>query len=203
MKQYIMKEDSFMIIVPEDESIIMDPERFMNGLRSKDNIKVTGTGFDEKVGIVAELTIDERPYTIRIAPTDLNIPPFVRLGHQFTDEELKRIDEVKHGLAVTMDFSGDPRVCFYDQLRIVDAMVPDKLAVLDCPSEKLLSGRWTAMAAGSSVMPAPRYLFTVQAVSGDSGEVWLHTHGLKRCGLYELEILFSDKENYSNHYASE
>ena len=30
--------------------------------------------------------------------------------------------------------------------------------------------------------------------------MWLHTHGLNRCGLYELEILKSDKENYNNHY---
>ena len=37
-------------------------------------------------------------------------------------------------------------------------------------------------------------------MTDEGGEVWLHTHGLNRCGLYELEILKSDKENYNNHY---
>ena len=99
-----------------------------------------------------------------------------------------------------MSFKGDARVCFYDQLRIIIAMVPDVVAVMDVPSEKIISGRWIALAAESKVMPAPRYLFTVQAVSGDDDEVWLHTHGLKRCGLYELEVINSNKEHYNTHY---
>ena len=79
-------------------------------------------------------------------------------------------------------------------------MVPGLLAVMDVAAEKLISGRWISLASKSKVMPSPRYLFTVQAVSGDDDEVWLHTHGLKRCGLYELEIMYSDKNLYSTHY---
>ena len=79
-------------------------------------------------------------------------------------------------------------------------MFPDILAVLDCPAEKLLSGVWVSLAAQSDTPPSPRYLFTVQAISGDNDEVWLHSHGLKRCGMYELEILCSDSEMCNEHY---
>ena len=110
------------------------------------------------------------------------------------------IKKADTGLGVSMSFKGDARVCFYDQLRIINTMVPGLLAVMDVPSEKLISGRWIELAVQSKVTPAPRYLFTVQAISGDDDEVWLHTHGLNRCGLYELEVLYSNKEHYNTHY---
>ena len=80
-------------------------------------------------------------------------------------------------------------------------MLSDVLAVVDESAEKILSGNWAMLAAKSHVPPAPRYLYTVQAVSSDGEEVWLHSHGLNRCGLNELEILNSEKETAQNHYA--
>lgn len=56
------------------------------------------------------------------------------------------------------------------------------------------------LAAQSSVLPGATSLFTVQAVSDPNNKVWLHTHGLTRCGLYELEILDSDIDHYNDHY---
>ena len=199
-----MQEDSYMIIIPKDPNLIRDPKAFFVNMKQRENIVVERAGFNEERGVEIDLKIDERPYRIWVAPTEVSIPSFVRLGHEFTEEELKAIDAVKSGLSVNMVYEGDCRVCYYDQLRLIDAMIPEKLAVLDCPSEKLLSGRWVELAARSSVMPAPRYLFTVQAISGDAedgtDEMWLHTHGLKRCGLYELEILCSSRERCNDHY---
>ena len=64
----------------------------------------------------------------------------------------------------------------------------------------MISSKWVKMASNSNVTPSANDLFTVQAVSHQNGEVWLHTHGLCRCGITELEILKSDSENYNNHY---
>ncbi|MBQ5513233.1 MAG: DUF4026 domain-containing protein, partial [Bacteroidales bacterium] len=51
----------------------------------------------------------------------------------------------------------------------------------------------------SKVAPSPDYMFTIHAVN-DSEEgtdsVWLHTHGLTRCGTIELEILGADLDNW-------
>ena len=89
---------------------------------------------------------------------------------------------------------------YHTQLKLIHELLPDCLAVLDGSSEKVLSGKWVALAAKSNVPPSPRYIFTVQAVSGDSEEVWLHSHGMNRCGLPELEILNSTKDTYNDHY---
>ena len=191
-----MKEESVMIIIPEDEECAGNPEIFMNNLESDESIHVIGTSFEEGRGLFVDLMVDDREYRICLFPREIDIPPFMKLGHHFTDEELERIQSVKCGLSVSMYFNEDYQVCFHDQIRIINTMVPDMLAVMDCPSEKILSGNWVRLAARSNVRPAPRYLFTVQAVCGENDEVWLHTHGLKRCGMYELEFLYSDKEMY-------
>jgi uncharacterized protein YegJ (DUF2314 family) len=196
-----MKEESYMIVIAEDEGIVANPHALMENLGKKENINVNDIEYDdEREAAKLSLSIDGREYQVWLGAADIDIPPFIRRGHYFTEEELKRIDEKSVGLSVSMSYNNDPRVCFYDQLRIIDALVPDMIAVLDCPSEKILSGNWVRLAASSSVLPAPRYLFTVQAISGENDEVWLHTHGLKRCGMHELEILGSDREMYNTHY---
>jgi hypothetical protein len=195
-----MKEISNMIIIPRDEESVVDAEIFMNNLEADESIQVTGTRYEEEDGLYIKLNVEDREYLILVYPRKIDIPPYMRLGHHFTEEELERIQAVKSGLSVKMDFNENYQVCFHDQIRIVNALIPDMLAVMDVPSEKILSGDWIRLAAKSKVSPAPRYLFTVQAVSGEDGEVWLHTHGLKRCGMYELEMLYSDEEMYNNHY---
>ena len=195
-----MQEPSYMIAIPKDQGLIEDPKNFLGNLTSCAFIKINDMDIDDTRGLVVDLTIGDNDYEVEINPTGVEIPDFVRPEHAFTDEEVKMLDEAQAGLSVCFDYEGDSNQCFYDQLRIIDALFPELLAVLDCPSEKLLSGKWVSLAAKSSVLPAPRYLFTVQAISDGGDEVWLHTHGLKRCGLYELEILNSNKEFFNDHY---
>ena len=196
-----MQEPSYMIAIPKDQSLIDDPKNFMGNLMTCEFIKVNDMNMDDDRGLlVLDLTIGDNDYEVELSPTNVEIPSFVRPEHTFTDEEVKMLDEAEVGLGVCIDYEGDNNQCFYDQLRIIDVLFPELIAVLDCPSEKLLSGKWVSLAAKSSVLPAPRYLFTVQAISDGGDEVWLHTHGLKRCGLYELEILDSSKEFFNDHY---
>lgn len=195
-----MKEPSYMIAIPKDAGLLEDPKFFMDNLVNCDFIKISDMHIEDEIGLVVELEIGGNEYTVELNPQGVSIPEYVRPEHIFSEEEVKMLDEAEGGLSVTIDFEGDSNQCFYDQLRIIDVLFPDLLAVLDCPSEKLLSGKWVALAAKSSVLPAPRYLFTVQAISDGGDEVWLHTHGLKRCGMYELEILNSNKDVFNDHY---
>lgn len=194
-----MKEDSYMIVIPNDDAVVKDPKIFLERLKSSEFITLDNVDFKDGYFEI-DLKVEERPYTIWVSPDDIDIPDYVRMGHLLTKEEIKVIQNAKVGIAVSFTFEGDCRVCFHDQLRIIDAMIPKYAAVLDCPSEKLLSGKWVSLAAKSKVQPAARYIFTAQAVSEETGEVWLHTHGLKRCGMYELEILCLNKESYSEYY---
>ena len=195
-----MKEPSYMIVIPMSEDELSDPRNFMDNLTHNGIVKVNNMYFDDDRGMVVDLAVEGNSYQISINPVDVEIPGFVRPEHIFSEEEIKMLDEAQTGLSVCMDFEGDNNQCFYDQLRIIDILFPKLLAVLDCPSEKLLSGKWVSLAARSAILPAPRYLFTVQAISDGGEEVWLHTHGLKRCGLYELEILGSKKDTFEDHY---
>lgn len=195
-----MQEDSLMIAIPKNSKDIGDPRKFEERLRANENIEVLKIGLDDFKRVAIDLTVDKREYTIYLTIEGVQIPPFIVINHHFSDKEVKLIKKAEAGLGVSMSFKGDARVCFYDQLRIIYTMVPGLLAVMDVPSEKLISGRWIELAVQSKVMPAPRYLFTVQAISGDDDEVWLHTHGLNRCGLYELEVLYSNKNHYNTHY---
>ena len=196
----LIREPSFMIVIPMNEKDTEDPEIFMENIKDNEHVQIKNMNFDDERGMVITFDVDGTEYDAEVGPTKVEIPGMVRPEHTFTEEEYKRLDEAKTGLYVCIDFEGDNNKCFHDQLKIIDAMFPDVLAVLDCPSEKLLSGKWVSLAANSKVLPAPRYLFTVQAISDGGDEVWLHTHGLKRCGLYELEILNSNKDCFADHY---
>ena len=147
------------------------------------------------------LSIDGREYKIALAVLHVEIPEFFRTVHAFSDLDFQKIEKIQVDMCVEMEYSKDFLTSYHDQLRIINLLVPGQLAVMDMPSEKVISGRWVKLAAESQVPPAPRYLFTVQAISGDGDEVWLHTHGLKRCGLPELEILGSNKDMFNTHYS--
>ncbi len=197
---FVLKEASYMIVIPMSQKDIEDPMIFVENVKQSESVHIRNIHMDDERGMIVDFAVDDRQYEVEVNPTDVDIPNLVRPEHIFTEEEFRIIDEAKFGLSVCMDFEGDNAKCFHDQLRIIDAMYPEKVAVLDCPAEKLLSGRWVSLAAKSHILPAPRYLFTVQAICDESGEVWLHTHGLKRCGLYELEILCSTKDTCNDHY---
>ena len=195
-----MKEPSYMIVIPKNEKDMEDPKSFLDNLMNNELINIKDMHLDENRGMVIDFEIEGSEYEAVLNPEQVEIPGMVRPEHSFTEEEFKMLDEARVGLSVCMDFEGDSNRCFYDQLRFINVLFPEMLAVLDCPSEKLLSGKWVSLAAGSKTLPAPRYLFTVQAISDGGEEVWLHTHGLKRCGLYELEILCSNKDFFNDHY---
>ena len=125
-----------------------------------------------------------------ICPVEFQLPELYRCQHLFPDVDAEAIERARIGLSVEMEFGADPLASYHLQLRLICSLVPELLAVIDDSSEKILSGRWVTLAARSQVAPAPRYLYTAQAVSGDED----------CCGCPELEVLNSTKETYQTHY---
>lgn len=117
----------------------------------------------------------------------------------FTEEEKEQILKVKKALNVYMKFSGNPKKCYHLQLKLIYAMIPEMVALCDESAERMLNKKWVELAVKSDVLPAPISLYTVQAVY-DENEVWLHTHGLCRCNLHEIEFLGSNKDDSGIHY---
>lgn len=117
----------------------------------------------------------------------------------FTEEEKEQILNVKKALNVYMKFEGNPKKCYHLQLKLIYAMIPEMVALCDESAERMLNKKWVELAVKSNVLPAPISLYTVQAVY-DENEVWLHTHGLCRCNIHEIEILGSNKDDSRTHY---
>lgn len=194
------KERSYMLAIP------VNPEEMKSGALHVSRLaaaKEFQIGKPEEADGGLELTVSYggEDYRLRLQPMEFEVPELYRIQHFFPDVDIEVIQKARAGLGVVMEFGDDALTSYHLQLKIIHAIFPQKLAVFDDSSEKILSGKWVELAAESSVAPAPRYLYTVQAVSCENGEVWLHSHGLNRCGLPELEILGSDQEYYQSHYS--
>lgn len=194
------KTRSQMLAVPAQYSDIEEPRVLLERLQKAEDFEVK---FEETEQETMRLVIVRREETflVELYPMDFTLPELYRCQHLFPDVDVEAIQRAQYGLAVEMDFGVDALTSYHLQLKLIHTMLPDVLAVIDDSSEKILSGRWVALAAQSKVPPAPRYLYTAQAVSGDEDTcVWLHTHGMKRCGKPELEVLNSTRDNYQEHY---
>ena len=75
------------------------------------------------------------------------------------------------------------------QLRLLAALAPDAVAMLDVNAFHARTGDWLRDAASASVPPAPTSFFSVHSVFDDHKNAWLHTHGLHRMGCIELDIV--------------
>lgn len=192
-----MKEKSYMIAVPQKEESLNDIEGFVTRMSNTPGINLAAHHFEKSLNLTLEM--DESQYKVEIFPIDFEVPPF-RVQHLFPDIDVEAVEKAHAGLAVIMEFGDNPLVSYHAQLKIIAALLPDVVAVLDDSSEKILSGRWVRLAAASDVPPAPRYIYTVQAVSGEEDCVWLHSHGLNRCGHPEIEVLNSRESTCQNHY---
>lgn len=195
------EKESYMQVVPENptrellDSVCERVEK-IEGIKIIEKNKLT----ENEPGRI-KLNYEDEEYEIGYYPYEFSVPEiYINKNYYFSEDELKKLNNAKTSLTIFMKFNKDSKKSYHLQLKIAFAMIPDLIGVLDESAEKIMPPSWVKMATNSKVLPSSNDLFTVQAVSNDKGEVWLHTHGLCRCGVTELEILQSDKENYSNHY---
>lgn len=193
-----MKEKSYMLAIPQNEDDIDDLDGILARLSDSPYFQLISHDFDDRLKLV--LQCDEKEYGVELVPMDIVIPEMYRICHFFPDVDVDAVEKTDFGIGVVMEFGEDVLASYHLQLRIIHTVLPDLLAVLDDSSEKILSGKWVQLAAKSAIPPAPRYIYSVQAVTDDTGCVWLHSHGLNRCGLPEMEILNSTTDTYANHY---
>lgn len=193
------KTKSQMLVIPAGGNDLKNPEILVKRLYEAEDFRVESAEAGEEC-LQVTVICGEESFSMEMYPTGFSIPELYRCQHFFPDIDIEAIQKLEYGLAVEMVFGVNALSSYHLQLKLIHAMLPDALAVIDDSSEKILSGRWVALAAESEVPPAPRYLYTAQAVSGEEDCVWLHTHGLNRCGRPELEVLASTKDNYQEHY---
>ncbi|MDO5520167.1 MAG: DUF4026 domain-containing protein [bacterium] len=193
----IEKEPSFLMAVSANPESLKDIDRLINQINDADDLKVVARKLGEEPAVV--VSYKEKEYLVEFSFEIFDRPEIFRVMHDLNDEEQEVIRNADKGLLAKMTFTEDNMDSFHTQIKVINAMVPDLVGVLDFSAEKIISARWVRLAATSRVAPAPSYLYTVQAVS-DKSEVWLHTHGLNRAGSVELEIIDSNKTVYGDQY---
>jgi Protein of unknown function (DUF4026) C-terminal len=92
----------------------------------------------------------------------------------------------------------DPRLpldSYQHQLRRCLELCPELPAVFDASSTSFRSGAQVRRLVDSPVAPRAMELFMVHAIASDDDETcWLHTHGLQRGDMFDLEMLAVPRE---------
>lgn len=196
------EEHSYMIVIPRDSSVdvtkgIFEKFAAIEGVTIK---KSQDFNAEEKILGQALIEYYGEEYTIGFYYDGFTTDAIMGVQMQtLSESEVQAVKNASKALTIFMPFNEDSQKSYHLQLKLAYAAVPDLAAVMDESAEKVLSGRWVRLAALSQVKPSASSLFSIQAVGGEGDEVWLHTHGLCRCGLTELEIVQSSKEHANDH----
>ncbi|MCI8272947.1 MAG: DUF4026 domain-containing protein [Clostridia bacterium] len=195
------EKESYMLAIPEEptkELLDSVAERVSN----IEGVKIiTKSDLTEKEPGKIKLSYENEEYEVGYHPVNFSVPEmYLTNKYYFSEEEIEKLKKSKTALTIYMKFNDNSKKSYHLQLKLALAMIPNMIGVMDESAERMLPTSWVQMAANSKVLPSSNDLFTVQVVSDNDSKVWLHTHGLCRCGVTELEILQSDKENYNNHY---
>ncbi len=151
----------------------------------------TKQGTDEAI---LSLVYKEETYNYHLSIDEVNVNHLFNLSHQLTDIESERLRNARMGITIRTHFREDNLLSFHVQIKILCAILPNLSSIIDHSSLSILSGKWSKLCAASEIPPPPSYLYRIHAVSGDNNDVWLHTHGLNRCGSIELEVLNAQEE---------
>ena len=195
------ERNSYLLAITDDD-LDEAVDKFLDRITSIKSLRVIDSQklSKEEPG-QATIEYEGEEYYIGFYPTDFSLPEAYLSGNfYFSNEELHSLRNASKALTIFMKFNKDSYKSYHLHLKLIMASVNNLIGVMDESAERILPTKWVKMTAESNILPQSMDLYTVQAIYEDEGNLWLHTHGLCRCGLTELEILDSDKENYRNHY---
>ena len=168
-------------------------------LKNSDEFSVSNIEEKESNKFFIDVNYRNENYLLTILIDELIIPELYTVAHKLDDETYNKIMQTSKCVTTLLNFENSILDSYHLQLKILNTMLPDLIGIMDISAQKLLSGTWAKMAAKSCVQPSPDYIFSIQAINDDKNSVWLHTHGLNRCGSPEIEIINSNTDNYQNH----
>ncbi len=194
------EESSYFLVLLQDNQDVLT--HLINRVSKIKGVKIVNEKFETDNGILTLiLSYEKEEYEVGFYLNSFNLPPYyLKKTIYFKDEELQKLASSKMALTIFMKFNDNVKKSYQLQLLLAVNIVPDSLAIMDESAEKLIPMKWAKMTANSKILPSSHDLFTVQAVTDKNKEVWLHTHGLCRCHLTELEILESNQKYYLSHY---
>lgn len=193
------EEASYMMAIPANEEKDL-LENTVERVSAIEGVEVKDHHFDERNILFLRLGYGNEEFEVGAFAGGVSVPEFYLNNFWFTDKDKEKLLKATKALTIFMKFSENVKMCYHLQLKLAVAMVPDLIGVLDESAERMLASKWVVLTANSKVLPSSKDLFSTQAVMGNDKKVWLHTHGLCRCGVTELEVLESDDEKRGNHF---
>jgi hypothetical protein len=135
----------------------------------------------------------DSPWLVFCARRDEEFTPWEWSPARWRDEEefaAARRSRWLLGVETIYDPDEDAACAYHNHLRVAAAL-GDGLAVAcaDMQSLSLRSMTTLRQLADCEVEPAPDELYQIHAVTDDNGHCWMHTHGLRRFDLPELDLL--------------
>ncbi|MBQ5545164.1 MAG: DUF4026 domain-containing protein [Clostridia bacterium] len=190
---HVEKVASRMVAVPRGGEEIPDFAAIVSRLHDTDDITILSRHSPLRVAYKGQ------EYLIETAHVDIYVEPDDPSLQGLDKESFESVVNADAGYGISMIFSDDAMDSFYLQIRLMDMLLPHMAALMDETAHRMFSGKWVAAVCACQAALSPINLFMVQAIfdenTGDS--VWLHTHGLNRCGIVELEMLGVTEGNYS------
>lgn len=197
---YYWEEKSYMMVIPNEVKGDILKDAFY-GLEKCKDFKIKENKYDASSNtFFLKVEYGREEYDVGMFIGGVSVPPYYVSSTLFRDEDREKLLAAKTAITTFMEFKGDVKKCYHFQLKLAVALIPDLIGVLDESAERMLPVEWVKMTAQSKVLPSSKNIFSVQAVVEDENNVWLHTHGLLRCGVTELEILSSNEKNKDSHY---
>ena len=186
----VEREPSRMFAIPSDPGTVLNRAELWKRLHDTDEL-----AFGQIAEAPFTVTYKGTEYTFDTADVEFDVEQDDPSLAALNERELAAAVSADHAFGVEMIFADNNMDSYHLQIKLLHMLVPDMAALFDSNAYRAHSGRWVRMTAGSKVAPSPDYLFTIHAVNDNeegTDSVWLHTHGLTRCGTIELEILGAD-----------
>lgn len=105
------------------------------------------------------------------------------------DAESAQLAESRWAVEVDMTYGDMPIQDHDDHLRITAAAATELVALWDPAQHRMRSHAWVQATVGQRGPKGLGSLFVIHSVRDDRDQVWVHTHGLNRCGSIELEVI--------------
>ena len=195
------EEDSYLIVPYVGEELTK--EKIIENLSKLDSFKIIGyaePAYNKPGRIV--FNYNSKDYEISYMLDSFKFPePFFYQMKNFTDEENNLIKKCDKQITLFMEIKDNIKEKYQVQIKIATNIVDKIYGILDESAEKAIPPKLAYMLSNSKTLPGADDMYSIQAiVDNENNKIWLHTHGLLRYGIPELEILESNLENYNSHY---
>ena len=192
----VEREPSRMFAIPSEPAAVLNREELWKNLHDTDELT-----FGQMREAPFSVTYKGTEYLFDTADVEFDIDRDDPALMSLDEREIEIAAQADRAFGVEMIYADNNMDSYHLQVKLLDLLVPDMAALFDSNAYRAHSGRWARMTAASKVAPSPDYMYVIHAVNDSENgtdSVWLHTHGLTRCGTIELEILGADLNNWQD-----